>query len=127
MTSTLQSTGNTKFLETLNTLNLGALSDAAGQITIFAPNDPAFVNKPPLDTSAVKYHTVSGTALYSTLLVDGAEFKTDQGLYIYINIVRGVLSVNCIPIKDSDLLASGGVVHTIDQVWDSKLPRMNLH
>lgn len=122
MTSTLQSIGTTKFLDALNTAKLGASSDAEGQITIFAPNDAAFVNQPSLDASGINHHTVVGVALYSTLLLDGTKFKTLAGDYLYVNIVNGQVFINCVAILASDLLASGGVVHTVGKVWNIKLP-----
>lgn len=122
MTSTLQSIGAIKFLDALNTAKLGASSDASGQITIFAPNDAAFVNQPPLDASGINHHTVVDVALYSTLLLDNTKFKTLAGDYLYVNIVGGQVFINCVPILASDLLASGGTVHTMGKVWNLKLP-----
>lgn len=122
MTSTLQTIGATKFLDALNTAKLGASSDAEGQITIFAPNDAAFVNQPPLDASGINHHTVTGTALYSTLLLDGTKSTSLAGDSLYTTIVRGQTFINCVPILASDLLASGGVVHTVGGVWNLKHP-----
>lgn len=118
MTDTLKSTGNTKFLDATNAANLGSTFDTTGQITVFVPVDSAFENQPTLDALSIKAHIVYGVALYSTLLVDGAVFKTAKGSCLYVDIINGIIKINCIPLVQSDILTSGGAIHTVAKVWD---------
>lgn len=123
MTNTLKYTGNTKFLDATNAADLGPTFDTMGQITVFVPIDSAFEGQPKLDAASIKSHTVYGVALYSTLLVDGAIFKTAKGSSLYVDVINGVIHINCIPLVQSDILASGGAIHTVATVWNPN-PRL---
>lgn len=122
MTDTLKLTNNTKFLDATNAANLGSTFDQTGQITLFVPIDSAFENQPPLDATSIKYLIVNDVALYSTLLVDGAVFETVGCSRLYVDIIGGITHINCVPLVQSDILASGGAIHTVGEVWKPKLP-----
>ncbi|UJH67928.1 fasciclin domain-containing protein [Allomuricauda sp. SCSIO 65647] len=110
-----------------------------GPFTVFAPTNHAFVDLlgilgdeyhgiADFDTAEEKallvdiltYHVVSGTAAFSTDLMDGQQIETLQGEKVTIGINGGVF------IKDAtddtahvdipDVTASNGVVHVIDKV-----------
>lgn len=122
MTDTLKLTNNTKFLDATNAANLGSTFDQTGQITLFVPIDSAFENQPPLDATSIKYLIVNDVALYSTLLVDGAVFETVGCSRLYVDIIGGITHINCVPLVQSDILASGGAIHTVGEVCKPKLP-----
>lgn len=97
-----------------------ALSDAAADLTLFAPNDAAFTAAEiPEDiavealTEVLLYHTVAGITLASGLIdgpvMTGAEFSA------WINLEDGAF-INDALVIEADLEASNGVVHGINTV-----------
>ena len=109
---------------------VGAL-DSSQMLTVFAPTDAAFeallselgtslpklLADPELLTSVLTYHVVPGVLFAAELPIDtpiqtleGASFTVDNGLVI--TDARGRRS----QIVKTDVLASNGVIHVIDQV-----------
>ena len=125
---------------TFNTLLAAAqaagLADAlteGGPFTVFAPTDDAFAKLPAGTIDALlqpenkhklaailKYHVVSGR-VYARDAVGAERATTLQGSPVMIGIENGRLQVNSANIIATDIEATNGVVHVIDEVI---LPKM---
>ena len=106
---------------------LDVLRDPASQFTVFAPTNDAFPDalKPVLDVlhqpehlkelrAVLTYHVVPGK-LSAADLKDG-ELKTVQGETLKITHQGDKVLVNGIEIAKTDVPASNGVIHVINQV-----------
>ncbi len=110
-----------------------------GPFTVFAPTNHAFVelleelgdeyhSLADFDTAEEKallvdiltYHVISGTAAFSTDLMDGQQIETLQGEKVTIDIDDGVYIEDATDddaeVDIADIAASNGVVHVIDKV-----------
>ena len=112
--------------------NVAAALSGAGPLTVFAPTNQAFINAgfptiesinaadPAALTSILTYHVVAAR-VFSCNLVDNAEVTTLNGGKLTIKLAGGAKvkgSSNSGPsnIVITDLVATNGVVHVIDQV-----------
>lgn len=99
-----------------------------GPFTVFAPTDEAFANLPdgtvenllkPENREALqgilKYHVVSGRVYSDQLLGEGA-LKTLNGQAVRAALENGQARVNAAALIATDIEASNGVIHVIDQV-----------
>jgi uncharacterized surface protein with fasciclin (FAS1) repeats len=102
-----------------------------GPYTVFAPDESAFgkltpdqvggltgeANLPKLQ-ALLSYHTVKGRYDMADLkaLPDGTKLVTLAGTVLTVNTTGGTVSVNGVPVVDSDQVASNGYVHTIQTV-----------
>lgn len=94
----------------------------ASDITLFAPNNPAWEG---LDLAALSsevvdstlsYHVISGTVAYSSILQSG-NVTTLQGQDVMIEVIdEDNIRVNNARVILPDILTASGVVHIIDQV-----------
>jgi len=99
-----------------------------GPFTVFAPTDAAFAklpegtvenllkpeNKPQL-IEILTYHIVPGKALAADV-VGLDEVKTVNGKMIDVQVEGGAVKVNDANVTATDITASNGVIHVIDQV-----------
>ena len=99
---------------------------ADGPFTVFAPNDSAFAALPAGSVEALLadsaglanillYHVVSGT-FTSDLLTDSMMLTTLQGDSIMVTISGDSVMVDGVMIVAPDLVASNGVVHSINGI-----------
>ena len=97
-----------------------------GPFTVFAPTDAAFAALPAgtvegllKDPKALGdillYHVLSG-AVKAEAVQDGLKVKTAQGSEVTFSIKDGKPMINGANIVATDVLASNGVIHVIDQV-----------
>jgi uncharacterized surface protein with fasciclin (FAS1) repeats len=104
---------------------VGALQ-GKGPFTVFAPTDAAFAALPAgtvegllKDPKALgdilKYHVLSG-AVKAESVKDGLSVKTLQGAPVTFSVVDGKPMINGANIVATDVMASNGVIHVIDQV-----------
>lgn len=110
-------------------LDLAGLSSTisdGGPYTIFAPTNAAFASLPEtrLDTlmadsallaETLKYHVVSGT-LTSSDLASQTSLTTLEGSTVSIATENGTLKVEGVSIVTSDVTASNGVIHFINEL-----------
>lgn len=105
-----------------------ALDDPDGTFTVFAPADGAFAA---LNANAVSalaadrnqdllrkilnYHVVGGQVYSGTELQEGRRLQTLQGSSVRTAAGSGGVQVNGIPVAQSDIQTSNGVVHLIEE------------
>jgi uncharacterized surface protein with fasciclin (FAS1) repeats len=101
-----------------------------GPFTVFAPTDEAFAKLPAADlnalladkaalTKVLTYHVVSGTVLAADV-VKLNKATTLEGSTVNIKANKQGVRVNKANVIATDILASNGVIHVIDEVL---LPR----
>ncbi|REJ89918.1 MAG: fasciclin domain-containing protein [Planctomycetota bacterium] len=106
---------------------VGALS-SEGPLTVFAPTDEAFAALPDGTVenllkpenqdqlaAILQYHVISGR-VYSDAALKAGKAKTLQGAEVHISVDDGVAQVNEAALVATDIDASNGVIHVIDQV-----------
>jgi len=110
----------------LDAADLVDVLNSTGPFTVFAPTDEAFEALPPEAIEALllpenkealiellTYHVVPGVFLSSDL--ETGEVVTVEGSTVAIEI-GDTITVNSAQIIDTDVVASNGVIHTIDRV-----------
>lgn len=122
--------GFATLVEVLKTAGLVETLKGSGPFTVFAPTDDAF-NRLPTDVmkglskdaaiakNTLLYHVVPGK-LMAEEIVKLKNLKTVQGQELKIDPPKGFLHknprVNNINIVKTDMIASNGVIHAIDEV-----------
>ncbi|MER3318584.1 MAG: fasciclin domain-containing protein [Allomuricauda sp.] len=110
-----------------NTTFTDLLSNEEETFTVFAPGNDAFsafTNPNSNDLNAIlSNHVVVGAAAFSSDLTNSyvntaAEFATDENLSLYINTDDGVTLNGTSSVVTADIVASNGVIHTVDTVID---------
>lgn len=110
-----------------NTTFTDLLSNEEELFTVFAPGNDAFsafTNPNSNDINAIlANHVVVGAAAFSSGLTNSyantaAEFDVDENLSLYINTDDGVTLNGTSNVVMADIVASNGVVHTVDAVID---------
>ena len=110
-----------------NTTFTDLLSNEEELFTVFAPGNDAFsafTNPNSNDLNAIlSNHVVVGAAAFSADLTNSyvntaAEFAADENLSLYINIDDGVTLNGISNVVTADIVASNGVIHTVDAVID---------
>lgn len=110
-----------------NTTFTDLLSDEEELFTVFAPGNDAFsafTNPNANDLNAIlSNHVVVGAAAFSSDLTNSyvntaAEFAADENLSLYINTDDGVTLNGTSNVAMADIVASNGVIHTVDAVID---------
>ena len=99
-----------------------------GPLTVFAPTDEAFAKLPEGTVQSLlepdnrgklaeilQYHVVSGR-IYSDQAIAAGEAETLNGSMIHISAKNGKAKVNKANLVATDIDASNGVIHVIDQV-----------
>jgi uncharacterized surface protein with fasciclin (FAS1) repeats len=123
--------GNPQF-STLASLiqKAGLVSALSGKskVTVFAPTNAAFAKLPKatlkkvqgdkkLLTSILTYHVVKGAVPASKVVkLDGKSVKTLNGKSVKITVKSGKVYVNKAQVTKTDVKASNGVIHVINQV-----------
>jgi uncharacterized surface protein with fasciclin (FAS1) repeats len=110
-----------------NTTFTDLLSNEEELFTVFAPGNDAFTaftNPNSNDLNAIlSNHVVVGAAAFSSGLTNSyvntaAEFDVDENLSLYINTDDGVTLNGTSNVVKADIVASNGVIHTVDAVID---------
>lgn len=123
--------GNPQF-STLASLikKAGLVSALSGKskLTVFAPTNAAFAKLPKatlkkvqsdkkLLTSILTYHVVKGAVPASKVVkLNGKSVKTLNGKSVKITVKSGKVYVNKAQVTKTDVKASNGVIHVINQV-----------
>ena len=95
-----------------------------GGVTLFAPTNAAFSNLPSgtvgallADASLLKsvlaYHVVPGN-LTAAQIGTMSELRTMEGTPLKVNKPGAIISINSAQVIEADMMASNGIVHTID-------------
>jgi transforming growth factor-beta-induced protein len=109
---------------------LAATLAGPGPYTVFAPTDDAFAKiadtaaalikdaeagkKDPL-ANILLYHVIPGKMVAADLK-DGMQLTTASGLQLAVKIAGGVVTVGPMTVTGTDIMASNGVVHTVNTV-----------
>lgn len=108
--------------------NLNFVLEGVGPFTMFAPTDVAFrllgpgitasltrLENTAFLTQVLQYHVCYGNTLSQNLL-PGQELSTFEGDLLTVDAVTP-FTVNTVPISRQDLVASNGLVHTMNRVF----------
>lgn len=114
---------------------LDAALDGAGEFTVFAPNDAAFLaifteeelaelladdadkEDDLADLAAILSYHVVPSAILSTDLADGVNAALAlTGVNLFVTLDGGAVTVQGANVIDADQLASNGVIHSVDAV-----------
>lgn len=98
---------------------------AAGPYTVFAPTNEAFKAVPPktMDELAhdperlkaiLSYHVVMGKMMAAE--VKNSQAKTAQGTSLSLGKAGEIVTVEDAMVQSADIIATNGVVHTVDRV-----------
>ena len=116
-------------LSTLNTLvNKAGLTEslrATGPITVFAPTNDAFksvpaktmdqfAHDPAMLKSVLSYHVVPAKLVAAD--VKNGDVKTAQGASVALSKAGEFVTVDDAMVQQADIIATNGVVHTVDRV-----------
>ncbi len=127
--ATLVDNGNfTTLVKALDQSGLDSVLNGAGQLTLFAPTDAAFValrnrfslteaqllGLPEL-TDTLRYHVLNGAVL-SGAITDGMSATTLQGKDVRFEVDGDAIKINGANIIASDVETANGVIHVIDAV-----------
>jgi uncharacterized surface protein with fasciclin (FAS1) repeats len=115
----------TTFISAVKTAGLTDMLTGKGPFTVFAPTDEAFKKLSPgaldaliKDTARLKavlsYHLVKGHFLAKDM--KPGEVMTVQGSPLVASRSTSSVEVNGVPVKQSDIVATNGVIHMIDTV-----------
>lgn len=113
-------------LAAIEAAGLEATLRGPGPFTVFAPTDAAFAALPDgtveallMDkaglTSILTYHVVSGRVMAADV-VKLTEAMTVNGEKVAVVVGRDGVTVNGAKVVQTDIAASNGVIHVIDQV-----------
>ena len=106
---------------------VGALSGKT-KLTVFAPTNAAFAKLPKatlkkvagdkkLLTSILTYHVVKGAVPASTVVtLNGKKVKTLNGKSVKVTVKGGKVYVNKAQVIKTDVKASNGIIHVINEV-----------
>jgi uncharacterized surface protein with fasciclin (FAS1) repeats len=100
--------------------------ESEGPFTVFAPTDEAFAQIPPEQLSALLadkealtqvllYHVVPGK-VEAAQVVELTSAQTASGQNVTIQVVNGGVKIDGANVVATDIAASNGVIHVIDQV-----------
>jgi uncharacterized surface protein with fasciclin (FAS1) repeats len=106
---------------------LSEILQGDGPFTVFAPTDDAFAklpqgtvenllkpeNKAKLG-AVLTYHVIAGKVMAAD--VKNMKAKTVNGQELEVKVGHGTVTVNSANVTSTDVLASNGVIHVIDQV-----------
>jgi uncharacterized surface protein with fasciclin (FAS1) repeats len=112
----------------LDAADLVATLKGSGPFTVFAPTDDAFAklpagtvenllkpeNKPQL-VEILTYHVVPGKVMAAEV-VGMKEAETANGKMVDIKVEGGAVMINNANVTATDITASNGVIHVLDQV-----------
>ncbi|XP_051904039.1 periostin-like isoform X4 [Hippocampus zosterae] len=123
------------FLSLMATANLTELLERDGSFTVFAPTDDAFADMTADDMALLKsdptalrtillYHVARGIFINGGL--EGGVtnlLKTLQGRNLHVLSVNNSIHVNSVDVATSDLMATNGVIHVVNNLlYPADLP-----
>jgi uncharacterized surface protein with fasciclin (FAS1) repeats len=123
-TATMTQANLTALSGAVKAANLGPQLDYSKDVTIFAPDNNAFVsissllaNMSATDVAKILgYHIVPGTVAYSSMLKNET-IKASDGTDLKITVENnGAVFVNAARVTVPDVLVGNGVVHVVNQV-----------
>lgn len=122
-TATLSNANLTAAAGAIRSANLSQALEGMSNVTIFAPNNPAFDsigsavgNLTAMQLgSIISYHVVNDTVAYSDMLSNGTNLTAADGRDIRITSINGTLFANAARITVPDILVENGVIHVVDQ------------
>ncbi|KAK8062386.1 hypothetical protein PG997_014483 [Apiospora hydei] len=123
-TATMTNANLTALSGAVKAANLGPQLDGLKDVTIFAPDNNAFVsissllaNMSSQDVGKILgYHIVPGTVAYSSMLKNET-IKAQDGTDLKITVEdNGAVFVNAARVTVPDILVGNGVVHVLNQV-----------
>ncbi|GIY15421.1 transforming growth factor-beta-induced protein ig-h3 [Caerostris darwini] len=96
-----------------------------GPLTFFAPSDTAFQSLTPEQrktlvedkqafSDLLKKHLVRGT-YFSSGVEEDVKKNSEKNTPITLSLQEGILTINSVPVTYSDITATNGVLHVIDQ------------
>jgi uncharacterized surface protein with fasciclin (FAS1) repeats len=101
--------------------------DFIPEITVFVPSDSAILTglaclSGEIDVDRLlRAHVIVGFTGYSPLLVEGAQFRAQDGTLIDVTTdYTGAIFINHAKVVKSDIVIKNGVVHIIDRVSESQ-------
>jgi uncharacterized surface protein with fasciclin (FAS1) repeats len=129
ITTILKSSVNaTIFYQAMTRTGVDTILSGAGPYTVFVPTDTAFMNAGITNASVtaapvgivknlILYHTLSGKSLITTNFPMGSNSKViaANGDSIFISNIANGFFVNGIPVEQSDIGASNGVIQAITE------------
>ncbi len=105
------------------------LSNVDNTFTVFAPTDEAFAKIPEDRRNALLadmqflndmllYHVIDGDAIdkVKAMSLSGQHKRMANGHDVGMYMIDGVLKINEARVTDSELIASNGIIHTLDSV-----------
>lgn len=123
-TNTMTQSNLTALSGAVKAANMGPQLDGMKDVTIFAPDNNAFVsissllvNMSASDVGKILgYHVVPGTVAYSNMLKNST-IKASDGTDLKITVENnGAVFVNAARVTVPDILVGNGVVHVVNQV-----------
>lgn len=114
-----------KLNDAVKSARLTWILSGTGPMTIFAPSDSAFdslteeerqtlLNDKQAFSDLLKRHIIRGT-YFSSGIQDDLEKKSENNKPLKLSLQEGILTVNSVPVTYSDITATNGVLHVIDQ------------
>lgn len=111
--------------EAVKSARLTWILSGTGPMTIFAPSDQAFdslseeqrkslVEDKQAFSDLLKRHVVRGT-FFSSGIQDDVDKQSENSKPLKLSLQEGILTVNSVPVTYSDITATNGVLHVIDQ------------
>ncbi|GFT76242.1 transforming growth factor-beta-induced protein ig-h3 [Nephila pilipes] len=111
--------------EAIKSARLSWLVSGTGPLTFFAPSDTAFQSLSPeqrktlIDdkqafTDLIKRHLVRGT-FFSSGVQEDLNKNSEKNTPVTLSLQEGILTINSVPVTYSDITATNGVLHVIDQ------------
>jgi uncharacterized surface protein with fasciclin (FAS1) repeats len=110
----------------LTQADLAETLDGNGRFTVFAPTDAAFAKVPkstldalaadPEQLKAVLLYHVADGRLTARKVVKRSSIKTLNGARVKVRVTKKGVRVNNAKVTKTDIRASNGVIHVIDQV-----------
>ena len=138
VTESATRTNNTAFVGAIFEAGLAETLDIVDDLTVFIPNNEAFLAAAPVLegasleelTSALSYHAITGSVLFSPDL-SNTTVATVEGSELTITILDGAVFVDNAQVVLPNLLLSNGVAHIIDRYrscWQDRrcAPRANV-
>ncbi|ACL15661.1 fasciclin domain-containing protein [Methanosphaerula palustris] len=118
--------GFTLFVKAAEDSGVADILNGDDTLTIFAPEDAAFVklpdsaldlleSDPALARELLLFHIGEGTVL-SENAVETAIFRTLQGGELALSVAKSIFYVELTPVKRPDIVAANGVIHAIGTV-----------
>lgn len=110
------------------------LSNMDNTFTVFAPTDEAFARIPDDRKNALLadiqflndtllYHVINGDAIdkVKAMSLSGQQKRMANGHDVGMYLIDGILKINEATVTDSEIVASNGVIHSIDSVLTSPM------